>query len=58
MCFRRVLASFYYGNLTYPSRDPARVGFLSTVPADADQEMKNAVMSASVNGGNFPGTCR
>ncbi|KAF7369314.1 Peptidase A1 domain-containing protein [Mycena venus] len=29
-----VLASFYYGNITYPSVDPPRIGFLSTVPAD------------------------
>jgi phytepsin len=29
-----VLASFYYGNITYPSADPPRIGLLSTVPAD------------------------
>ena len=31
-----VLSTFYYGNLTYPSRGPPKLGFLSTVPPDAD----------------------
>lgn len=51
----RVMASFYYGNLTYPSVDPARIGFLSTVPSDAASDLNAAVAAASANGGNFPG---
>lgn len=51
-CFR-VMASFYYGNLSYPSHDPPRIGFLSTVPADAGDQLKSAVVEASATGGNF-----
>jgi hypothetical protein len=54
----RVLASFYYGNLTYPSTDPPKIGFLSTVPSDADQELKNASNAASAAGNMFPGEFR
>jgi hypothetical protein len=53
--FYRVLASFYYGNLSYPSQDPPRIGLLSTVPSNADARMEAAAASASAHGGNFPG---
>ncbi|KAJ6482629.1 aspartic peptidase domain-containing protein [Mycena sanguinolenta] len=47
-----VLASFYYGNITYPSVDPPRIGFLSTVPADGGAAaLQNAVNSANSNNG-------
>ncbi|KAG5646919.1 hypothetical protein DXG03_001995 [Asterophora parasitica] len=51
---KSVLATYHYGNLTYPSRDQPRMGFLSTVPEDADDQLKAAVAAASKNGGNFP----
>lgn len=38
-----VLASFYYGNITHPSADPPRIGFLSTVPGDAAARLRAAV---------------
>jgi len=50
-----VLAAFYYGNITYPSRDPPRMGFLSTVPEDAASQLVSAV-AAVQTGDNFP--CR
>jgi phytepsin len=50
-----VVSSFYYGNLTYPSQDPPRMGFLSTVPSDADDRMRAAVQAAAQKDGNFPG---
>jgi phytepsin len=50
-----VLTSFYYGNLTHPSQDPPRVGFLSTVPRDADSRLKAAVKAAAEKDGKFPG---
>jgi len=53
---KSVLSSFYYGNLTYPSQDPPRIGLLSTVPANASADLVSAVASASANGGNFPVT--
>jgi len=53
---KSVLASFYYGNLTYPSRDPSRIGLLSTVPTGAASQLTSAVAEASANGGNFPTT--
>lgn len=40
---KSVVSSFYFGNLTHPSADPPRMGFLSTVPADASQNLKAAV---------------
>jgi phytepsin len=51
---KSVLASYYYGNLTHPSRDRPAMGFLSTVPPDADDKLKAAVSAAENNGGNFP----
>ncbi|TFY53270.1 hypothetical protein EVG20_g10194 [Dentipellis fragilis] len=44
-----VLAAFYYGNLTYPSQDSPRMGFLSTVPPDAGEQLGAAVSSASAS---------
>ncbi|KAG6872207.1 hypothetical protein C0995_011970 [Termitomyces sp. Mi166 len=49
-----VIASFHYGNLTYPSVDPPSMGFLSTVPPDAGDKLKAAVAAAKANGNNFP----
>jgi len=53
---KSVLASFYYGNLTYPSQDPPRIGLLSTVPKGAASDLKSAIAKASSDGGNFPTT--
>ncbi|KAI0066911.1 acid protease [Artomyces pyxidatus] len=54
---KSVLATFYYGNLTYPSHDQPRIGLLSTVPADAAQQLKDAVNYANISlGGNLPAT--
>ncbi|TFK67789.1 acid protease [Pluteus cervinus] len=53
---RGVLASFYYGNLSYPSVDPPRMGFLSTVPSDANAQFGQALQAANANGGEFPQT--
>jgi hypothetical protein len=50
-----VVSSFYYGNLTYPSQDLPRMGFISTVPSDAGDRMKDAVQAAAQKDGNFPG---
>ncbi|KAA1478690.1 acid protease [Dentipellis sp. KUC8613] len=44
---KSVLVSLYYGNLTYPSSDPPRMGFLSTVPADAGARLQSIVAAAS-----------
>jgi len=44
---------FYYGNLTHPSVDPPRIGFLSNVPQNANQLLQQAVNGAQANGGNF-----
>ena len=50
-----VLAAFYYGNITHPSRDPPKMGFLSTVPQDAESQLVSAV-AAVKKGDNLP--CR
>jgi len=48
-----VLAAFYYGNVTYPSVDPPRIGLMSTVPDNAGELLQSAISSAiSDNGGN------
>ncbi|KAJ6598131.1 aspartic peptidase domain-containing protein [Mycena vulgaris] len=48
-----VLAAFHYGNITYPSADPPRIGLLSTVPADAGARLQTAIADANAhNGGN------
>ena len=49
-----VLAAFYFGNITYPSHDPPKMGFLSTVPQDAASQLVSAV-AAVKTGDNFPG---
>ncbi|TBU29956.1 acid protease [Dichomitus squalens] len=41
---------FYYGNLTHPSVDPPRVGFVSLVPDNADQLFTQAVNDAQKDG--------
>jgi hypothetical protein len=50
-----VLAAFYYGNLTYPSRDPPRVGLLSTVIPEANAHLAMIVAEASAAGAMLPG---
>ena len=44
---------FYYGNLTHPSVDPPRIGFVSLVPQNADDLLDDAVDDAESAGGNF-----
>ncbi|KAG6910344.1 hypothetical protein DXG01_011413 [Tephrocybe rancida] len=51
---KSVVASYHYGNLTHPSHDPPKMGFLSTVPADAAAQLKAAVAAAKSGDGNFP----
>ncbi|TBU39877.1 acid protease [Dichomitus squalens] len=50
------LVAFYYGNLTNPSADPPRIGILSLVPSDAEEELEQAVGEAQENGGVFETT--
>ncbi|KAJ7879107.1 aspartic peptidase domain-containing protein [Mycena leptocephala] len=50
------LVVFHYGNLTHPSQDPPRIGFLSQVPANAAQLLQQAVQDAVENDGNFEST--
>ncbi|KAI8978756.1 acid protease [Trametes punicea] len=50
------LVVFYYGNLTHPSVDPPRMGFLSLVPQDAGQLLDQAVGEAQKDGGDFQST--
>ncbi|KAJ6607703.1 aspartic peptidase domain-containing protein [Mycena sp. CBHHK59/15] len=51
---KSVLASFYYGNITYPSHDPPRIGLLSTVPSDAGPFLQSALSKAAAqNGGEL-----
>ncbi|KAF9531489.1 aspartic peptidase domain-containing protein [Crepidotus variabilis] len=51
---KSVVASFYYGNITYPSKDEPRMGFLSTVPDNAGDLLKAAVVTAKNGAKNFP----
>lgn len=51
--FKSNLVVFYYGNLSHPSVDPPRMGFMSMVPANADDLLAQAVSDAESNGGNF-----
>ncbi|KAI0372286.1 acid protease [Pilatotrama ljubarskyi] len=44
---------FYYGNLTHPSVDPPRMGFVSLVPQNADELLDDAVEDAQKAGGVF-----
>ncbi|EMD32366.1 hypothetical protein CERSUDRAFT_161745 [Gelatoporia subvermispora B] len=50
---KSVLSALYYGNLTHPSRDPPRVGLLSSVPQNAGDALRDAVAQADAEGG-FP----
>ncbi|KIJ31215.1 hypothetical protein M422DRAFT_36305 [Sphaerobolus stellatus SS14] len=45
------LVAFYFGNITHPSVDPPRIGFLSTVPSDAAASYSSAIGSAQKTGG-------
>ncbi|KAL0071099.1 hypothetical protein AAF712_001657 [Marasmius tenuissimus] len=51
---KSVLSSYYYGNLTHPSQDPPRLGFLSTVPSDADDRYMDALRAANEGKNRFP----
>ena len=51
-----MLAAFHYGNISYPSQDPPRIGLLSTIPSDAAKRLQDAVAAAADDGGNLPGT--
>ncbi|KAI0637478.1 acid protease [Trametes polyzona] len=53
---KSTMVAFYYGNMTHPSQDPARVGFMSMVPSDAGHALEQAVDSAIANGGVFLST--
>ena len=44
---------FYYGNLTHPSVDPPKIGFVSLVPENDNQLLADAVKEAQQDGGNF-----
>jgi len=48
---KSVLATFYYGNITYPSVDPPCIGLMSTVPADAGTQLKSVIASAIKDNG-------
>jgi len=54
--FKSNLVIFYYGNLTNPSLDPPRIGFLSTVPQNASTLLQDAVQDAQQDGGQFEST--
>ncbi|CAK5265417.1 unnamed protein product [Mycena citricolor] len=54
--FKSNLVVFHYGNLTHPSQDPPRIGFVSQVPNNAAALLAEAVSSAQANGGNFEST--
>ncbi|KAJ7342523.1 aspartic peptidase domain-containing protein [Mycena albidolilacea] len=47
------LVAFYFGNLTHPSQDPPRIGFLSQVPSNAAELLAQATEDAIENGGHF-----
>ncbi|KAI0772172.1 aspartic peptidase domain-containing protein [Irpex lacteus] len=47
---------FYYGNLTHPSVDPPKIGFVSNVPTNADDLLEQAVEDAQASGGVFEST--
>ncbi|CCM03570.1 uncharacterized protein FIBRA_05706 [Fibroporia radiculosa] len=47
------LVIFYYGNLTHPSVDPPRIGFLSMVPSNASSVLQEVVSEAVQHGGVF-----
>ncbi|KAL1950468.1 hypothetical protein VTO73DRAFT_5592 [Trametes versicolor] len=47
---------FYYGNLTHPSVDPPRMGFVSLVPQNAEALLDTAVEDAQSAAGAFEST--
>jgi hypothetical protein len=53
--FKSTLVAFYYGNLTHPSVDPPRVGFMSTVGSNTSAELSQALSDAQNDGGTFEG---
>ncbi|KAI1794363.1 acid protease [Ganoderma leucocontextum] len=53
---KSTLVAFYYGNLTHPSADPPRIGFLSLVPDDAEELLQEAVQEAEADDGEFDST--
>jgi len=50
------LVAFHYGNLTHPSQDPPRIGFMSQVPSNASALLTQAVQKALADGGDFETT--
>ncbi|KAF8199911.1 hypothetical protein K438DRAFT_1966263 [Mycena galopus ATCC 62051] len=50
------LVTFHYGNLTHPSQDPPRIGFMSQVPSNASALLTQAVQKALADGGDFETT--
>ncbi|KAJ7045953.1 aspartic peptidase domain-containing protein [Mycena alexandri] len=50
------LVAFHYGNLTHPSHDPPKIGFLSQVPSNAAALLTQAVQDAVEDGGDFEST--
>ncbi|KAI0761056.1 aspartic peptidase domain-containing protein [Trametes elegans] len=54
---KATMVAFYYGNMTHPSEDPARVGFKSMVPPDSNFALKEAVEAAIQDGGVFLCAC-
>ncbi|KAH9896464.1 acid protease [Cubamyces lactineus] len=53
---KSTMTAFYYGNMTHPSQDPARIGFMSMVPSDATSALEEAVDAAIADGGVFLST--
>ena len=51
--FKSNTVVFYYGNLTHPSVDPPRIGFVSNVPQNANDLLQQAVNDAKAQGGVF-----
>ena len=52
--YTRALAAFYYGSLSRPSGDPARIGFLSTVPPNAGELLSEDVKLAKEHHHDLP----
>lgn len=51
------LVAFHFGNNTHPSVDPPMMGFMSLVPDNADDLLRQAVQGAVDNGGVFECRC-
>lgn len=47
------MIAFRYGDLMQPSVDPPRIGFLSTVPGNAEEAYASDIASASQAGQFF-----